>query len=127
MQGQGRQPQALLQGHMVSVVSMRRPTLCLPHLLRRSCRRAGATNKPESPAGARPALAAGVRGGALGMQPADAPAHANGSAPHSRPGAAAALLAGLASRLSRAFAAGDLPPQLATDIARTFPGAVSVR
>ena len=61
------------------------------------------------------------------MQAVGAAGHANGGAPHSRPGAAAALLAGLASRLSSAFAAGDLPPQLAADLARAFPGAVSVR
>lgn len=53
--------------------------------------------------------------------------HVNSGAPHSRPGAAAVLLASLASRLSRAFAAGDVPPQLAADLARAFPGAVSVR
>ncbi len=55
------------------------------------------------------------------------PQHANGGAPHSRPGTAAALLAGLANRLSRAFAAGDVPPQLAADLGRVFPGAASIR
>lgn len=89
------------------------------------CHPAGAGSKQ----GALRQVAAASPAGNLAGPPAAAmqASDVDGGDPHARPGVAAALLAGLASRLSRAFAAGDLPQQLATGLARTFPGAVSVR
>ena len=59
--------------------------------------------------------------------PPPLPPPANGGPPQLRAADAAALLADLASRLSRCFGAGGVQPQLATDLNRMFPAVASLR